>query len=157
MWLGIFVGGILTVFLMLYRVRGSILMCIFLVSIISWPRNTAVTYFPHTPAGDDLFDFFKQVVTFRPLRKIGAAIEVGSEYCQARINTQFTALFLVVKLQERPCMVCARYCKYQEIYCGFNTPLIPLSVLICRHSRYHGYSLLHGQVRRPPRPSHPGL
>lgn len=121
MWLGIFVGGVLTVFLMLYRVRGSILMCIFLVSIISWPRNTAVTYFPHTAAGDNLFDFFKQVVTFHPLKKIGAAIEVSSVYCQAWINTRFTALFSVVKLQERPRMVCARHCKYQGICSGFNT------------------------------------
>ncbi|KAH8109093.1 permease family-domain-containing protein [Phellopilus nigrolimitatus] len=74
-WLGIFVGGILTVFLMLYRVRGSILIGIFLVSIISWPRDTPVTYFPRTPSGDDLFDFFKQVVTFRPLQLTGAAID----------------------------------------------------------------------------------
>ncbi|OCB91506.1 hypothetical protein A7U60_g1241 [Sanghuangporus baumii] len=53
-WLGIFVGGMLTVFLMLYRVRGSILIGIFLVAIISWPRDTAVTYFPRTDSGDDL-------------------------------------------------------------------------------------------------------
>lgn len=76
-WLGVFAGGFLTVFLMLYRVRGSILVGIFLVAIISWPRNTAVTYFPHTDAGDDLFDFFQQVVAFRPLRRVGAAIDVG--------------------------------------------------------------------------------
>ncbi|KAH7876622.1 permease family-domain-containing protein [Lentinula edodes] len=74
MWLGIFLGGILTVLLMLYRVRGAILIGIFLVSIISWPRPTAVTYFPHTDAGDALFDFFKQVVTFHPLHKVGNVI-----------------------------------------------------------------------------------
>ena len=68
--------SVLTVFMMLYRIRGSILVGIFLVSIISWPRNTAVTLFPHTPAGDDLFDFFKEVVTFRPLKHIGAAMDV---------------------------------------------------------------------------------
>ncbi|KAI5122410.1 hypothetical protein M0805_002960 [Coniferiporia weirii] len=77
-WLGIFVGGILTVFLMLYRVRGSILIGIFLVAIISWPRDTAVTYFPHTSSGDDLFNFFKQVVTFHPLRLTGVAIDWSS-------------------------------------------------------------------------------
>ncbi|THH26333.1 hypothetical protein EUX98_g7854 [Antrodiella citrinella] len=74
-WLGIFMGGILTVFLMMYRVKGAILIGIFITSIISWPRPTAVTYFPHTPAGDDAFDFFKQVVTFRPLKLIGNAID----------------------------------------------------------------------------------
>ncbi|KAJ3758029.1 permease family-domain-containing protein [Lentinula raphanica] len=75
MWLGIFLGGILTVLLMLYRVRGAILIGIFLVSIISWPRPTAVTYFPHTDAGDALFDYFKQVVTFHPLSKVGNVID----------------------------------------------------------------------------------
>ncbi|KAJ7874698.1 permease family-domain-containing protein [Mycena olivaceomarginata] len=76
MWLGIFLGGILTVLLMLYRVRGAILIGIFLTSIVSWPRPTAVTYFPHTPAGDALFDYFKQVVTFHRIQKVGNAIDV---------------------------------------------------------------------------------
>lgn len=75
MWLGIFIGGFMTVFLMMYRVKGALLMGIFLTSIISWPRPTAVTYFPHTPDGDAAFDFFKQVVTFRPLKLIGNAID----------------------------------------------------------------------------------
>ncbi|KAH9849108.1 permease family-domain-containing protein [Lenzites betulinus] len=75
MWLGIFLGGVLTVFLMLYRVRGAILIGIFLTSIISWPRTTPVTYFPHTDAGDAMFDFFKQVVTFWPLKRIGNALD----------------------------------------------------------------------------------
>ncbi|EGN97430.1 hypothetical protein SERLA73DRAFT_92540 [Serpula lacrymans var. lacrymans S7.3] len=77
-WLGIFVGGILTVILMLYRVKGAIIIGIFLTSIISWPRPTSVTYFPHTAAGDDLFNFFKQVVTFHPLTKIGNALDYTS-------------------------------------------------------------------------------
>lgn len=74
MWLGIFLGGIFTVVLILYRVRGAILIGIFLTAIVSWPRPTAVTYFPHTPAGDQLFDFFKKVVAFQPISHIGGAI-----------------------------------------------------------------------------------
>ncbi|RXW14769.1 hypothetical protein EST38_g11084 [Candolleomyces aberdarensis] len=74
-WLGIFVGGILTVLMLMYRVRGAILIGIFLVSIISWPRPTAVTYFPHTVAGDAMFDYFKKVVTFQPLDRIGNVID----------------------------------------------------------------------------------
>ena len=62
---------------MLYRIRGSLLIGIFLVAIISWPRDTPVTFFPRTPAGDDLFDFFKQVVAFRPLQRVGGAIDVS--------------------------------------------------------------------------------
>lgn len=75
MWLGIFLGGILTVLLMLYRVRGAILIGIFIVSIISWPRPTAVTYFPHTTQGDAMFDYFKQVVTFHKLDKVGNVLD----------------------------------------------------------------------------------
>ncbi|RPD56806.1 xanthine/uracil permease [Lentinus tigrinus ALCF2SS1-7] len=75
MWLGIFVGGVFTVFLMLYRVKGAILIGIFLTSIISWPRTTVVTYFPHTDAGNASFDFFKKVVTFWPLKYVGNALD----------------------------------------------------------------------------------
>ncbi|KAJ7074652.1 permease family-domain-containing protein [Mycena amicta] len=75
MWLGIFIGGILTVLLMLYRVRGAILIGIFLTSIISWPRSTPVSYFPHTDLGDQMFDFFKQVVSFHPIQRVGNAID----------------------------------------------------------------------------------
>ncbi|KAG9091864.1 hypothetical protein FRC06_000349 [Ceratobasidium sp. 370] len=49
--------------------------CIMLVSIISWPRTTNVTLFPHNPVGDANFDFFKKVVTFHKLEKIGNALD----------------------------------------------------------------------------------
>jgi AGZA family xanthine/uracil permease-like MFS transporter len=68
MWLGIFCGGIFTAFLMLYRVKGAIIAGILLVSIISWPRSSSVTYFPRTTSGDEAFDFFKKVVTFHPIQ-----------------------------------------------------------------------------------------
>ncbi|KAI2831644.1 hypothetical protein CBS133816_2236 [Aspergillus niger] len=68
MWFGIFCGGVLTALLMLYRVKGAVIIGILLVSIISWPRPTPVTYFPHTELGNSMFDFFKQVVTFHPIK-----------------------------------------------------------------------------------------
>lgn len=58
MWVGIFAGGIFTVILMMYRVKGAIIAGIALVSIASWPRTSAITYFPYTSQGDDLFNFF---------------------------------------------------------------------------------------------------
>ncbi|RYP23713.1 hypothetical protein DL765_001009 [Monosporascus sp. GIB2] len=73
LWIGIFCGGVLTVMLMMYRVRGAIIAGIALVSIISWPRGTPVTYFPYTAVGDDAFDFFKRVVDFH---KIGRTLAV---------------------------------------------------------------------------------
>ena len=62
---------------MMYRVRGAILIGIFLVSIISWPRATPVTLFPHTDKGDTAFDFFKKVVQFKPLKRMINIIDVS--------------------------------------------------------------------------------
>lgn len=70
LWVGIFCGGILTALLMMYRVKGAIIAGIALVSIISWPRGTNVTYFPDTPIGNDNFNFFKKVVAFHPIQKV---------------------------------------------------------------------------------------
>jgi len=50
-------------------VKGAIIAGIALVSIISWPRDTPVTFFPHNELGDANFDFFKQVVTFHKITK----------------------------------------------------------------------------------------
>lgn len=70
LWLGIFAGGIFTALLMMYRIKGAIIFGILLVSIISWPRNTAVTNFPYTAIGNESFDFFKQVVMFHRIERV---------------------------------------------------------------------------------------
>ncbi|KAF2019006.1 hypothetical protein BU24DRAFT_458725 [Aaosphaeria arxii CBS 175.79] len=67
MWLGIFCGGIITAYLMAFKVKSAMIAGIALVSIISWPRNTPVTYFPHNAEGDNRFDFFKKVASFHPI------------------------------------------------------------------------------------------
>ncbi|KAK3943936.1 purine transporter [Diplogelasinospora grovesii] len=69
MWIGIFCGGVFTSILMMYKIKGAIIYGIMLVSVISWPRGTPVTYFPYTPAGDDMFNFFRKVVDFHPIGK----------------------------------------------------------------------------------------
>ncbi|KAF4469502.1 MFS transporter AGZA family xanthine uracil permease [Fusarium albosuccineum] len=68
MWVGIFCGGIFTVLLMMYRVKGAVIAGILLVSIISWPRDTPVTLFPYDTLGDDKFNFFKKVVDFHEIK-----------------------------------------------------------------------------------------
>lgn len=73
MWLGIFLGGLLTTFLMMYRVKGALCIGILLVSIVSWPRSTPVTLFPDNGDGDFRFDFFKKVIAFHPLKHTGLA------------------------------------------------------------------------------------
>ncbi|KAH8168019.1 hypothetical protein CIB48_g260 [Xylaria polymorpha] len=69
MWVGIFAGGVLTVMLLMYRFKAAIVTGILLVSIISWPRTTALTYFPYTETGNDAFDFFRKVVDFHQISK----------------------------------------------------------------------------------------
>jgi adenine/guanine/hypoxanthine permease len=76
-WFGTFMGGFLTVLLMMYRVKGALLIGIILTSVISWPRGTAITFFPYTEAGNVAFDYFKKVVTFHPLEQVGGALDVS--------------------------------------------------------------------------------
>lgn len=63
--------------LMLYRVRGAILIGIALTSIVSWPRPTPVTYFPYTSAGDEMFSYFKQIVSFQSISLTDHALDVS--------------------------------------------------------------------------------
>jgi AGZA family xanthine/uracil permease-like MFS transporter len=50
---------------------GALLWPIFLVAIISWPRSTPVTHFPHDALGDSDFEFFKHVVSARSFKLLG--------------------------------------------------------------------------------------
>ncbi|KAJ1926997.1 hypothetical protein EC988_010259, partial [Linderina pennispora] len=68
-WVGI-MGLVIIAILMAYKVKGSVLIGILIVAIISWPRTSKVTYFPYTEAGDEAFAFFKKVVTFHPIEMI---------------------------------------------------------------------------------------
>ncbi|KAI8249619.1 putative xanthine/uracil permease [Colletotrichum sp. SAR 10_98] len=75
MWTAIFAGGVVTAYLMSFRVKYALIIGIALVSILSWPRNTAITYFPYTEEGDARFDFFKNVVSFHPIRNTLNALD----------------------------------------------------------------------------------
>ncbi|KAI1111757.1 xanthine/uracil permease family protein-like protein [Nemania sp. NC0429] len=67
MWIGIFLGGILVAFLMAFKIKSAIIIGIGLVSILSWPRDTSFTYFPHTLEGENRYQFFRQIVAFHPI------------------------------------------------------------------------------------------
>ncbi|KAG0237903.1 permease family-domain-containing protein [Mortierella sp. GBAus27b] len=73
-WMGI-LGLFLISVLSMYRVKGSILIGILFVAIISWFRNTSVTYFPYDPMGESRFNYFKQVVSFHTIEKTWAAMD----------------------------------------------------------------------------------
>ncbi|KAF9438031.1 hypothetical protein BGZ76_010080 [Entomortierella beljakovae] len=66
-WMGI-LGLMIIGVLLLFRVKGSVLIGILIISILSWIRTTDITYFPYTPAGDAKFEYFKKVVTFHPIK-----------------------------------------------------------------------------------------
>ncbi|KAM0269104.1 hypothetical protein ACHAPA_004363 [Fusarium lateritium] len=68
MWTAICAGLLLTVYLMAFRVKYAFIIGIALVSVLSWPRGTAITYFPDTPAGDSRFDLFREITSFRPMK-----------------------------------------------------------------------------------------
>jgi AGZA family xanthine/uracil permease-like MFS transporter len=89
MWLGFMVGGVLTALLMTYKVRGAMIVGIALVSIFSWPRNTSVTYFPHTDIGDSRFEFFKNVVAFHPIQRILAVQDWTLSTIEGNVAGQF--------------------------------------------------------------------
>jgi len=60
-WLGI-LGMIIIAVALAYKSKLSFIYGIGLVTIVSWFRGTAVTYFPYTEEGDARFDYFKKVV-----------------------------------------------------------------------------------------------
>ncbi|KAF2762052.1 hypothetical protein EJ05DRAFT_434150 [Pseudovirgaria hyperparasitica] len=95
LWIGIFCGGILTAYLMAYRVKSAIVIGIMVTSIISWPRGTSFTFFPYTEAGDEMFNFFKQVASFRPIHQTLNAIDwnIGSKPTQFALAL-FTFLYV---------------------------------------------------------------
>ncbi|KAG1450078.1 hypothetical protein G6F56_008455 [Rhizopus delemar] len=64
--LGLMIMGLLVMF----RVRGAILIGIVSIAITSWPRNSPITYFPYTDDGNQMFDYFKKVVTVHDLRNV---------------------------------------------------------------------------------------
>jgi adenine/guanine/hypoxanthine permease len=68
-WMGIF-GMMVTLIFMAYKWRSAMIIGIGFVTIVSWFRNTAVTYFPDTPVGDARFEYFSQVVAFEKMDMI---------------------------------------------------------------------------------------
>lgn len=60
-------GLLIMSILLLYRIRGALLIGIVFIAITSWPRVNKVTLFPYTETGDSMFNYFKQVVTLPSL------------------------------------------------------------------------------------------
>ncbi|KAL5544002.1 hypothetical protein UlMin_007786 [Ulmus minor] len=72
-WLGS-IGFLITSYGLMKGVKGSMIYGILFVTIVSWFRNTSVTYFPSNPVGDLNFEFFKKVVDFHGIQTTAGAI-----------------------------------------------------------------------------------
>ena len=69
-WIGI-IGFIIMMICVINKVKGGIIIGILFVSFVSWFRNSDVTYFPDTDAGNARFDYFKKVVKYAENMLIG--------------------------------------------------------------------------------------
>eukprot|EP00526_Cylindrotheca_closterium_P000665 CAMPEP_0113661264 /NCGR_PEP_ID=MMETSP0017_2-20120614/33334_1 /TAXON_ID=2856 /ORGANISM="Cylindrotheca closterium" /LENGTH=549 /DNA_ID=CAMNT_0000575941 /DNA_START=1 /DNA_END=1650 /DNA_ORIENTATION=+ /assembly_acc=CAM_ASM_000147 len=68
-WVGI-LGMLVTGILLAYKSHFAFVVGIGFVSIISWFRNTEITYFPDTEAGNAKFEYFQQVVSVEKMDKL---------------------------------------------------------------------------------------
>ncbi|XP_051123094.1 adenine/guanine permease AZG1-like [Andrographis paniculata] len=80
LWLGL-VGVVIISYSLMKNVKGGIIYGVVFVTAVSWFRNTAVTAFPNTPAGDGAYRYFKKVVSIQKIESTAGALRfthVGS-------------------------------------------------------------------------------
>jgi len=70
-WIGIF-GMMVMAIMIAYKKNAGIIVGILFVTVVSWFRNTAVTFFPDDDAGDARFAYFSKVVSVEPINKLFA-------------------------------------------------------------------------------------
>lgn len=89
LWLGL-AGTILMVVLLAYNVKSSFIIGIGIVTIISWFRGTAVSYFTNDEMGNANFEYFKKVVDLDGLDKVMVKYDFaeakGADYAVAVIT-----------------------------------------------------------------------
>jgi AGZA family xanthine/uracil permease-like MFS transporter len=68
-WVGI-LGFVIMAVMLAYKERSAFICGIGLITVISWFRNTAITYFPDTQEGDARFEYFKQVVNIESVNEL---------------------------------------------------------------------------------------
>ncbi|KAF3622602.1 Adenine/guanine permease AZG1 [Capsicum annuum] len=82
LWLGI-VGFIIIAYCLSKNIKGAMIYGILFVTAVSWFRNTKVTAFPNTPAGDSAFEYFKKVVDVHKIENTAGALSfksIGKSY-----------------------------------------------------------------------------
>lgn len=64
------IGMMIMAVMIAYKRNSGIIVGVLFVTIISWFRNTLVTYFPDNEVGDARFDYFSKVVSIEPIDKL---------------------------------------------------------------------------------------
>ncbi|EOY04493.1 hypothetical protein QUC31_017235 [Theobroma cacao] len=72
-WLGI-VGFVIIAYCLVKNIKGAMIYGIIFVTVISWFRNTAVTAFPNTEAGNSAYQYFKKVVDVHVIKRTAGAL-----------------------------------------------------------------------------------
>ncbi|XP_073306506.1 adenine/guanine permease AZG1 [Primulina huaijiensis] len=76
-WLGV-VGFVIIAYCLVKNIKGAMIYGIIFVTAVSWFRNTKVTAFPNTPAGDSAYDYFKKVVDIHKIESTAGALSFKS-------------------------------------------------------------------------------
>ncbi|KAJ8537206.1 hypothetical protein K7X08_035607 [Anisodus acutangulus] len=77
LWLGI-VGFVIISYCLSKNIKGAMIYGIIFVTAISWFRNTKITAFPATPAGDSAYEYFKKVVDVHKIESTAGALSFKS-------------------------------------------------------------------------------
>ncbi|PRQ59589.1 putative xanthine/uracil/vitamin C permease [Rosa chinensis] len=76
-WLGI-VGFVIIAYCLVKNIKGAMIYGIVFVTAVSWFRNTEVTAFPHTAAGDAAYEYFKKVFDVHTIQSTAGALSFKS-------------------------------------------------------------------------------
>lgn len=76
-WLGV-VGFVIIAYCLVKNIKGAMIYGIIFVTAISWFRNTSVTSFPDTPAGNSSYRYFKKVVDVHKIESTAGALSFKS-------------------------------------------------------------------------------
>ncbi|KMZ67242.1 Xanthine/uracil permease family protein [Zostera marina] len=76
-WLAV-AGFVIITYCLMKNIKGALIYGIVFVTAISWFRNTSVTAFPDTVAGDNAYDYFKKIVDVHTIESTAGALSFGS-------------------------------------------------------------------------------
>ncbi|KAG9446351.1 hypothetical protein H6P81_012479 [Aristolochia fimbriata] len=88
-------GFLITSYGLSKNVKGSMIYGIVFVTLVSWFRDTRVTYFPRTPLGDSNYDYFKKVVDFHTIDKTLGAFSFADFFSNSEVWVALVTLLYV--------------------------------------------------------------